>query len=273
MTPGHTPPPAPSDLADALKTALLLPTSPVGVRIFGERATFDSWPWPHPDVQLHYCTAVRLASEGNTLALDRSDIACDTAPRTLGLEPGFFEDEFIESYVTAGLYRDRRVADAVLSDVVALRKTAGVAVGPLDRFSASDPPDVVIVSTTPYGVMRIVQATAFHGHPVRSTTIGMHGICSENTAAPILTGEVSVSLMCSGARYEAGWDEQMMSVGLPYPLLAEVVEGLLDTAERYETDDRKDAMRAACRNRPPGAADIVCDLASLSKGTGYFVRE
>jgi uncharacterized protein (DUF169 family) len=263
----------PVEQADALKTALLLPGEPVGVRIFTDADAFEAWPWPHPASPLYYCSAIKMAAENVTLKLGLADISCDTSPRVLGLEPGFFDDDFIESYVTCGLYRDREVADAVLVDVATLLRTVGVAVGPLSAFAEDSPPDVVIVATTPYGAMRVTQAVGFDGHVVRSRAIGMHGICSESTAAPLVTGDVCVSLLCSGTRYVAGWDEQLMSVGIPRALVADVVDGLVATAERYETDERKGQMRAACRCRRAGEGSLGAELGSLADGTGYFVRE
>jgi uncharacterized protein (DUF169 family) len=268
-----TPTRCPRELARALTTALLLPGEPVGVRVFTDAGAFEAWPWPHPEAPLYYCSAVKMAADGVSLKLARADIECDTAPRTLGLEPGFFDDDFIESYVTCGLYRDRNVADAVLVDVATLRRTVGIAVAPFAAFPAEEPPDVVIVATTPYGVMRVTQAAAYNGHVVRSQAIGMHGICSESTAAPLVTGDICTSLLCSGTRYVAGWDEHLMSIGIPRTLVETVVDGLVGTIGRYETDDRKGEMRAACRRRPAPADALASELDALPDGSGYFVRE
>ena len=268
----HTPR-SPAEMAAVLSAALLLPGEPVGIRLFSSADAFDAWPAPRPETPAYYCSAVHQATCGASLKLARPDIGCDTSPRTLGLEPGFFDDDFIGSYVTSDLYRDRSVADAMLAGVTTLGDIAGVAVGPLRTFSADAPPDVVIIATTPYGVMRLTQAAAFDGHRIRNTPIGMHGVCAESTAAPHATGEISVSLLCSGTRYIAGWDENLMSVGIPGPLVAEIARGLLATAERFELNDRKDRIRAACRCRPGMARPATSALESLSDEAGYFVHE
>ena len=266
-------PGSPAESADVLSAALLLPGEPVGVRLFTSADAFDAWPATRPETPVYYCAAVHQATLGASLKLALSDVGCDTSPRTLGLEPGFFDDDFIESYVTSDLYRDRSVADAMLAGVAILRGIAGVAVGPLRTFAGDDPPDVVIIATTPYGVMRLTQAAAFDGHRIRNTPIGMHGVCAESTAAPHATGEISVSLLCSGTRYIAGWDENLMSVGIPGPLVADVSRGLLATAERFELNDRKDRIRTACRRSPGVARPATTALASLRDEAGYFVHE
>jgi len=258
------------ELAEALKTALLLPGEPVGVMLFTDPAAFEAWPFPRPEAPLYYCSAVRMASVGVALKLGLPDISCDTSPRTLGLVPGFSDPDFTQSYVDGGLYRDIDVARRILAEVATLSGTAGVAIAALGDFPAGEPPHVTIVSTTPYGIMRVTQAAAFHGHSVRNQPIGMHGICAESTAAPRLTGEVSVSLLCSGTRYISGWDEHLMSAGIPQGLLAEVVDGLLATTQRFETDERKQQMRTSCRCRPGPAPALSEEIGTLEPGTGYF---
>jgi len=260
----------PLELAEALRATLLLPSEPVGVRLFDDAAEFESWPAPRPAEPVFYCAAVRMATLGRSLKLALEDIDCDTAPRTLGLEPGFLDEDFVGSYVTGGLYRDLAVAESVLAGVSTLEGMKGVAIGPLGAFAADNRPDVVIIATTPYGAMRTIQAALYHGGRVRTESIGMHGICSESTARPYASGEVSVSFLCSGTRYVAGWDEELLSVGIPADRLADIVAGLVDTAERYEPDERKEYMRAACSVKRPTPRRVKASLESLSDGTGYF---
>jgi uncharacterized protein (DUF169 family) len=263
----------PFDLSEALRATLLLPGEPVGVRLFADRDEFATWPAPRPRTPLFYCAAVRTATLGKALKLALEDISCDTSPRTLGLEPGFLDPGFVESYVRAGLYRNTQVAESVLSDVVTLSGMAGVAVAPLGMFEADVPPDVVIIATTPYGAMRTVQAARYHGQRVRAEAIGMHGICAESTALPYSTGEISVSLLCSGTRHVAGWGEELMSIGIPMDVLPCVVAGLIDTADRYESDGRKERMRNTCRRTAEASERVRDSLGSLSDGTGYFCDE
>lgn len=263
----------PADLAAAFRTGLLLDRSCVGVRIFESREQFEAWPFPAPAVPLYYCAAVNSAAKGAQLKLSAHDICCDTSPRTLGLEPGFRDPEFVESYVSCGLYRDLEVAQRMLADVAVLQDVAGIAVAPLEAFDAAAPPDVVIIPANPRGVMRVVQGAAFSGRRVRSEPIGMHGICAESTAFPAITGDIGISLLCSGTRFAAGWEDELMSVGVPWALVSELVEGLIATAERYESDEHKGRIRAACSCRSNGTAgELTREFGALSDGTGYFYR-
>lgn len=261
-----------SDLSAALGTSLLLDSAPVGVRIIRSAEEFSSHPFSQPQVPVHYCSAVKMATEGTSLKLDLGDMSCDTAPRTLGLQSGFLDAEFVDSYVTGGLYADLARAEEVLAEVTTLEDVTGVALGPLESFSDLTPPDVVIVPTLPYGAMRIAQATSYGGKRARSNVIGMHGVCSECTAAPVATGEVCTSLLCSGTRYIAGWDEQLISVGIPFDLLPAIVDALLSTVARYETNERKDGIRSSdsCSVPSPGIARRISEI---PEEAGYFYEE
>ena len=263
----------PAEQADALSTTLLMECQPVGVKVFSDSESFESWPMRTPDMPVYYCSAVKMASSGVALKMSVADFSCETALKTLGLEPGMMDPEFLESYVSGGLYRDVGTARSVLSGVLTLSDTVGFALAPLGAFTAETPPDVVIVPTNPYGVMRLTQATSFLGERVRNESIGMHGICSESTAAPHTTGCVTASTLCSGTRHVAGWDDRLMSVGIPVALLQRVIDGLLETADRYETDERKGQMRAACSCRAPRSSRAAQGVASLRDGAGYFCGE
>jgi len=254
--------------AEAVRTALLLRRNPVGVRVLPCDDDRPLLGFARPAEPLHYCAAVMLAADGATFTITRADISCDTSPRTLGLEPGFYDDDFIESYVTGGLYADRPRADLVLASVPVLAGTRAVEVAPLDAFPSDRPPDAIIIAATPYAAMRLVQAAAYRGHSVRNKPIGMHGICAECTAGPVTTGEVSVSLLCSGTRHVAGWPESELAVGVPEILLADIVDGLWDSIGRFETDSRKSAIGRCCRGDGHGAR--MPSLEALRPGTSYF---
>lgn len=256
------------EIAHALRTVLLLASEPVGVRVIRDPREYARCTAPSPSEPLHYCAAVRRATHGESLKLALGDINCDTSPRTLGLEAGFFDDGFIQSYVTGGLYADRVQADLVLSSVAVLPpRTVGVLIRPLAEFDATHPPDVALLSMSPYAAMRLTQAAAFRGHRVRSESIGMHGICAECTSQPILTDQVSVSLLCSGTRHVAGWEETELAAGVPATLLPDIVDGLWDSVRRYECDDRKSRIRSCGAS----AASECHDRAGvLEPGTGYF---
>ena len=261
-------PPACARYAESLRTVLLLRAEPVGVRALREDDCRTPSGFPRPTPAVYYCAAVMRAAAGESFCLGHADIVCDTAPRTLGLEPGFFNDDFIESYVTGGLYADRLRADLVLAGVPVLSGMATVEIAPLRRFTDAQPPDVVVMGLAPYAAMRLAQAAAYRGHRVRNEPIGMHGICAECTAGPLLTGELSLSLLCSGTRHVAGWPDSELAVGVPYALLPEIADGLWESIGRFETDSRKSVIGNRCKAGP--VQDRTPSPEALEHGTSYF---
>ncbi len=263
----------PGRMALLLRVALVLDLETVGVR-------FDACdPAPGragastPPAPLSYCEAVSLAARGSVVVLDRHVCACETASRILGFEGGFHDDDFVESYVSVGLYRDRYVADRMLAGVPVVAGTGTVTVKPLGEFAPEEPPDVVVLSVTPYAAMRLIQAAGYHGHAPRGVTIGMHGICAECTAAPYVHGGLTVSTLCSGARHAGAWDAEHLGVGIPMAILGEVVDGLLDSAQRYETDARKREIREGCRRGARASESADERIEALAPGTSYFTGE
>lgn len=259
-------------LSAALEVALMLEASPVGVRIIHSAAEVSASSRLRPADPLSYCGAVSRAGRGESLLLDTAAIACDTSPRVLGLEPGFHDDDFIQSYVTCGLYRDRETADRMLADVPVLDGTLAILVRPLAEFTAAQPPHIVIVAVSPHGVMRLTQAAAYSGRRLRSDNIGMHGICAECTALPLVTGEACASMLCSAARSEGGWDMHHLGVGIPIDVLGEVVDGLLDSMRRYETDARKVEISRTCARRAPLAPGLADRVSGAARSGSYFER-
>ena len=260
----------PEHLAQTLEVALLLQRKPVGVKLFSDAGSFVAWPSLQPDESVFYCGAVHDASEGRSIKLALSDCGCDTAPRTLGMEDGFLERSFVESYVESGLYPALEVADSLLPTVPTLSGTAGVAVAPLSSYSSINQVDVVILALDPHGAMRVAQAARFLGWPLRAESMGMHGVCAECTAAPHSTGQVCTSLLCSGARHNADWSDTAMSVGVPASLLAQLVWAIVKTADRYETDQRKERVSITLRGLGATASPLAAQLGSLKLGGGYF---
>jgi len=257
-------------IASVLRAVLLMDCEPVGVRLLRSAEELSACQWPRPETPLAYCAAIRNAVGGARHILTAADISCNTSPRTLGLEPGFHDPDFVESYVTGALYRDTEVAGEILGEVPVLEGVAGVAVAPLSSFDESIPPDVVVLPLSPYAAMRVTQAAAFNGHRVMNSTLGMHGICAESTAAPIVNGTISLSLLCSGTRHAAGWSDTAMSMGVPVALLSELVDGLVRTAQRFETDERKRRIAQGYRSHVPQEGTVAETIFALEPGRAYF---
>lgn len=245
----------------AIAGILLLEFAPVAVTRLATAEEFDAFDASRPIRALHYCAAVRRAAGGDALKLGAEDMACDTSPRFLGFEGGHDDPAFVESYAEGGLYRDHDVTRHLLDGAAVLPPLSGLGVVPLRLQPDGVDPDVLVLMTDPNGAMRLAQAAGYLGHKMGQQTIGMHGMCVETTAAPIVRGEMNVSMLCSGARHTGDWPDHVLSVGIPGHMIADVVTGLRMTADRFEPDRRKYRINASGEQAP-----------GLVPGNAYYLR-
>jgi len=254
----------PTDWAAAarnLSTALRLERQPVGVKLLRSQAEYDSWDVPEARTALFYCAAVRLAGKGRMLKLGPQHFRCESSRQVLGLEAMPHEPGYSASYSECGLHRDGAVSDAVVGDLAVVPRTVlGAVVMPLGAFT-DRAPDIAIIVSNAYQAMRMLQGFTFNRPEAPLfRSVGQHGICSESTAEPLLSETLNVSLMCSGTRFYAKWGDDEVSVSLPGAHVPDMVDGVLQTINPCESDERK--RRIALD--PP---DTPIDL-----GTSYFIE-
>ncbi len=251
---------------DALDSAVELRREPVGIKIIRSQAEFDAFDAPEPRAAAYYCALVKLAARGYRYKLAPRHFKCGAAAHLLGVEPVADEIGRADEYVACGLYAHGDAALGALSGVPTLEPgVAGVVVAPLASFSADEAPDVAIMVTSTYTAMRLAQGYGFHrASGATSRLLGMHGICGESTAAPMLSGEMGVSLLCSGTRFMAKWADDELAVSLPAEQFAEFVDGVLETLAPCETDANKRA-----HTERAGERLASCDV-KVGLGEGYY---
>lgn len=251
---------------DALEAAVELRREPVGIKVFRSVAEFDAFDAPEPRAAAYYCAFVKLASRGRRYKVAARHFLCGAASHHLGLTPIVDPVARADEYVACGLYADPATAAEALAGVASLPQgVVGVAVAPLASFSAEEAPDVALIVAPTYSAMRLAQGYSFHrAGGAQARMLGMHGICGESTAAPMVTGTLGVSLLCSGTRFMAKWDDDEVAVSLPAEQFAELVDGVLETLAPCEPDAKKATLVERAGERLAG-----CD-AEIGMGEGYF---
>ncbi len=247
--------------ASELTKALRLSRQPVGIKLLRTRAEFDSWEVEEARAKTYYCAAVKQAGSGRAVKLGPQHFTCESSRQILGLEALPHEPSYSASYSECGLHRDKGVSDAVVGNIAVVPRTVlGIVVQPVALFTDRGP-DVVIVMANAYQSMRLVQGFTFHRSEATALrSIGQHGICSESTAEPILSGTLNVSLLCSGTRFFAKWGDDEVATSVPGSLFAATVDGVLQTINPCEPDNRKKVLA----KDPP---DAPIDL-----GSCYFIE-
>jgi uncharacterized protein (DUF169 family) len=200
--------------------------------------------------KIPYCVLVKSAMSGRSLKATGEDLACIAGARALGLKE---IDDVHRSGQTGrrlGLYRDLATAKKVRDGMSYCDHRAyGVAIKPLAAFTQE--PDVVMVVTSPYNVMRIIQAYSFfYGIRTNFKMTGNQAVCSESTAYPYLSNDINVSLLCIGTRHRAGWKESELAVAFPFNRFERIAEGLMDTVNIMESNQKKKLIEQKLQQNP-----------------------
>lgn len=223
-----------------LMALLRLEYYPVGVKLVYSQEEYGAYNEVELRTPLAYCVTVRSAGLGHCIKFARENSGCGGSTFALGFcqpDQTFYNGE---RGCALGLFHDPAVAAQTNRQVKILeRPLYGVIAKPLEQFSKGDP-DVVIVIGIAREIMRIVQGyTCTYGMQPNMNITGNQAVCVECTSHPLLTGNLNLSLLCSGTRYLAKWKDMEVGVGIPYEKFEGTVQGIRDTVNGTEMDERK----------------------------------
>lgn len=104
-------------------------------------------------------------------------------------------------------------------------------------------PDIVIMITSPYTAMRIVQGYTYaYGFAQNIMMSGMGALCSELTVRPWKNQDMNISMLCSNTRFTSGWGDDEVGVAFPHYMLAEILTGVKSTMNEVDPDEKKEKI-------------------------------
>lgn len=229
----------------------------VGVKLAKTKAEFDAYDAKNCVAPIPYCVAVRSAMSGYSLKFTADNSGCLGSTRALGLEkprPNFHSGE---AGYSLGLFATQEIAASTAKKLpICPPETYGVVVMPLEKFQST--PDAALLTGTSRQCMRLLQGYSyFYGAYDGFCISGNQAVCVECTVFPLSTGRPNISLLCSGTRFSAKWDDGEVMAGIPGEIFETVVSGVLHTVNGVEPDDRK--------------AEIIADLKELGYSTEEIV--
>jgi uncharacterized protein (DUF169 family) len=185
---------------------------------------------------------VRLATQGKALKASGNNLSCLAGARALGLKEIDAYHRSGQSGKKLGLYRDMPTAKRTRDGMSYCDHQAfGIMVKPLEDYDSE--PDVVIIVSHPYNIMRIVQGYSYYsGIQSAFKMTGNQAICSESTAYPYLSNDINVSLLCIGTRHKAGWGDHELAVGFPISLFNKIVDGVMNTVNIMDSNKKKEVI-------------------------------
>ena len=211
----------------------------VGIKLVRSEVEYSAYEAIEVVKPLRYCVAVKSAMAGHSIKLSRQTAGCAGGNRALGLidpPPQFFNGTHGRKM---GLYTNETIASSVATSVpICSPDIYGVVIKPIELFEAD--PDVVLIVAFPRTIMRILQGYTYHfGLAEGMHMSGNQAVCVECTVTPIKTGNMNVSMLCSGTRYSARWKDTECMAGISFQRFYGTVQGIESTVNAVESDDRK----------------------------------
>lgn len=232
--------------AAALGCVLDLSREAVAVDLARTEAEFAELPAARLKGKLSFCAMVRLASMGHGRKALAGNFGCRGSAEVFRfVEPtdDALSGERLHGF---GLYASPEIAAQVQASMARVPAPClGVATLPLGACARE--PRVVILFVNAYQAMRAVQGWAYHFGPVREVfQVGNRGICAECAARPMTSGTLNLSPLCANTRFTARWPDHELGLGVPFPRLEALLDGIVRTIAATETGARKKALAARC---------------------------
>lgn len=154
------------------------------------------------------------------------------------------------------MYSDQQAAKKAVDNISINPKCpCGIEISPLELMEKD--PDVVIVVSTPYNIMRLIQGYSYYYGSYKGFKMaGNQAMCAEITACTYVTNEINTSMMCSGTRFLSKWQKDEMAMGIPGDKYEKVIQGVYHTADPLERDADKERIKKAFEENKMQAPDI-----------------
>ncbi len=222
-----------------LYASLDLARRAVGVKLIETEAEFQKTEAIFPKKPIRYCQMVKGASAGHSIKANAGSFSCQSGPRVLGINPADEKNAHGENWARLGLYSSPELSAEIRAGLSYSQKPMyGMLVQPLEKYDKE--PDVVVIVTNPYNIMRITQGYAYsYGMPKNINMLGNQAVCLECSARPYVTQDMNISLLCTGTRHKALWGKEEMAAGIPVSRFSKVVDGIFKTINIMEDDENK----------------------------------
>lgn len=227
---------------ELLESYLELDRKPVGIKFFFNQEKFANFEIPQRNRKLTYCNSVQLASKGHSMKLTKENQSCLNGSMALNFIDVPEAMANGKGRFSKNIYKTKEISKSINDDMEFIKdRPVGIVVMPLENYKEN--PDIVIVVSKSYNIMRIIQAYGyFNGYSNNLRTTGLQAICQDLTTYPYNTEDINISLLCPGTRLVADWEMDEIGIGIPFKKWNEIVEGIVETTNPFSRDDKKQAI-------------------------------
>lgn len=254
-----------NNLSIIFESLLDLERKPVGIKFLLTESDYENSTSLDYKSGMPYCTAVRNASNGSNYKMNHENSSCIAASRALGFTKVSEESISGSRHAKLGVYKDLCISRSVAKDMVYCEHSCkGIEIKPLEDY-VEDNPDVVIIVTSPFNTMRVIQSYAYNfGQLKNIKMVGMCAICQECTSYPYETNSMNISMLCSGTRCVGQWTENELGIGFPYHYFESIVIGLIKTINPMENNKNKKRILEKL------ASNNLNDLIEIKFNNNYY---
>lgn len=232
-----------------IESYLDLDRKPVGIKLFFDKDEFDNFEIPQKDRKLTYCNSVQLASKGASMKLTKANQGCPNGAFALNFKDVPEAIANGKGRASKNMYKNIEISKSINDEMLFLEKEShGIVVMPLENYK--EDPDLVIVVSKSYNVMRMIQGDGyFNGYTNNLKTVGLQALCHDLTSYVYNTKDINISLLCPGTRLVAGWQLDEIGIGIPFEKWNTLVEGVKETANPFERNNKKQAIIERLKER------------------------
>ena len=227
---------------DLIESYLDLDRKPVGIKFFFNKEELDNFHIPQRDRKVTYCNSVQLASKGSSMKLTKENQGCPNGAMALKMKEVQEPLANGKGRFSKNIYKDIETSKSISDEMEFLKEEpVGLVVMPLENYKES--PDVVIVVSKSYNIMRIIQGHGyFNGYTNNLKTVGLQAVCHDLTTYPYNTKDINITFLCPGTRLVADWQADEIGIGIPFEKWNEIVEGIIQTTNPFERDLKKEGI-------------------------------
>ncbi len=218
------------DIAERLKSALMLRHEPVAVRLLREGEGPPAG-LRRPEKQMSHCQSVMAARNGEGLLLSIDDHSCRNGASALGMCAVPEKTASGDFYHSAGMFGSAEASKRMVEQRSEIPfKVTHTAVAPLK--DAEFEPDVVVFTDIPERLYWLIPLSLYHeGGRADSNTAPYNAACVDSVARPLNEGTLNLSLGCFGCRKRTELAADEMLAGVPYSIIPSMMEALAEMSE------------------------------------------
>lgn len=242
---------------DLLESYLELDRKPVGIKFFFNHDEFKNFEVCQRDRKLTYCNSVQLASKGQSMKLTKENQACPNGAMALNFIDLAEPIANGKGRFSKNIYNNVEISKGINDHMEFIKeRIVGVSVMPLENYQ--EDPDVVIVVSKSYNIMRMIQGHGyFNGYTNNLRTVGLQAVCQDLTTYPYNTKDINISLLCPGTRLVADWEMDEIGIGIPFERWNEIVQGVIETTNPFTRDDKKKVIIKKLEEKGLDSSGIV----------------